>query len=307
MRREIQKKWKSNIQPPGIDDKALEIACKQFCMDICLSWRQYTREPQKKIYIQKMEYAPGSCYPKEAGARRVTGLDSFMKVILCMGKLFMGVDESIYDWAQKNYGECQPEWFCQYENLRQIDEKLHEHGRKILDTHIYYLPAKETRTENGECRNRADALKRHLGGAHKFPLCWYEQEEILALKSQNRFHSAICFSETQPDVLAVAAMKPLNAPIAQIMDSKPENEEEMIGMAGCSADSELLWQIGINVDEEYQGQGIATELVSLVKEEVIRRGKVPYYGTSESHTVSQTIAYRTGFVPAWTEVVVGKV
>ena len=41
-----------------------------------------------------------------------------------------------------------------------------------------------------------------------------------------------------------------------------------------------------------------------LKEEVIRKGKTPFYGTSESHTISQTVGLKAGFVPAWTEVFV---
>ena len=80
------------------------------------------------------------------------------------------------------------------------------------------------------------------------------------------------------------------------------HQDHMPGMAGGSADGEYLWQIGINVREEYRGKGLAAELVRSLKDEMIRRGKIPFYGTSESHTVSQTVALKAGFVPAWTAV-----
>lgn len=292
---------------PEIDNRALETAYRQFCMDISLPWQQYQSDQKKKIYIQRMEYEQGTCYPREAGARRVTGHDSFLKVVLCMGRLFMGADERIYDWTIKTCGECQPEWFCKYENLRRIDEKLHEYGRKILDTHIYYLPVKKDERMAGEGRDGAERTEWLCLKGQKFSLCWYEQEELFAFKENNRFGSAICFSKTQPDVLAVAARKPSETADVFSVGKKPENEDEMAAMAGCSADSDRLWQIGINVDKAYRGQGLAVGLVSLLKEEIFRHGKIPYYGTSESHTVSQTIAYKAGFVPAWTEVFVGKI
>ena len=52
------------------------------------------------------------------------------------------------------------------------------------------------------------------------------------------------------------------------------------------------------------GQGLGHRLVRTLKEEVLRRGKVPFYGTSESHTLSQTVGLKAGFVPAWTEIYV---
>lgn len=145
---------------------------------------------------------------------------------------------------------------------------------------------------------------------------WYEQEEILRFKESNRFTSAISFWEGQPDMLAVAAMrhKCQGAPIGtpnkeQVSDksSKDFDQSHMCAMAGASRDGEYLWQIGINVDADYAGQGLGHRLVRALKEEILRRGKIPFYGTSESHTLSQTVGLKAGFVPAWTEVSVREI
>ena len=42
-------------------------------------------------------------------------------------------------------------------------------------------------------------------------------------------------------------------------------------------------------------------LVSLLRNEILREGKVPFYGAAVSHAISQSIAVRAGFVPAWAE------
>ena len=276
-------------QSMKIDEDMLRRARKQFCLDACLDWQQYLEHPKQKVYIQKTKYAEDGSYSAGEGARRYAGTDSFFKAIMCMGQLFLTVDEQIYDWAVEQFAHCAPEWFCEYDNLRKIDEKLREYGRRISDTHIYYLPAAQaSRTPLPDEK----PLKESFPG----DFVWYEQEEILQFKEGNRFTSAICFSTTQPDVLAVAAMQPAAA--------KPFQQEHMAGMAGASEDGAYLWQIGINVVPEYAGRGLAAELVRQIKEEIIRRGKVPFYGTSESHTISQTVALKAGFVPAWTEIYV---
>ena len=77
-------------------------------------------------------------------------------------------------------------------------------------------------------------------------------------------HSAL--TKKSPDMLGVAA----------ISDGK------IIGMAGASADSPLFWQIGINVEKEAECRHIASTLVTILKEEIEKLGKVPYYGTSMS-------------------------
>ena len=43
-----------------------------------------------------------------------------------------------------------------------------------------------------------------------------------------------------------------------------------------------------------------------LKQEIIARGKVPYYGTAESHAISRNVAIGSGFLPAWCEIQVRK-
>lgn len=273
----------------SIDKEMLQTARKQFCLDTCLDWQQYLEHPNQKIFIQKTQYATSTSFPAGEGARCYAGKDSFFKAIMCMGQLFLSVDEQIYDWAVEQFGACAPEWFCEYSNLRKIDEKLGEYGREIADTHVYYLPAAIEKEEvpEGNCPRTEKEENPNLQ--------WFHQQEILSFREKNRFTSAICFSATQPDVLAVAAIKSA----VECFD-----QEAMAGMAGASEDGAYLWQIGINVVPECAGKGLAAELVRSLKNEIIRRGKVPFYGTSESHTISQTVALKAGFVPAWTEIYV---
>lgn len=305
----------------SVDKEMLQKARRQFCLDIGLDWEEYLAQPDKTCYICKTRYEGGTRFPAAVGARHYAGMDSFFKAIICMGQLFLCIDEQIYDWAVEKFADCQPEWFCDYNNLRMIDEKLQEYGRKINDTHIYFLPADEV-PEVGVPKEGAHVKAVPLDVVSSetksgFRLQWFEQEEILQWKENNEFSRAICFSPTQPDVLAVAALKDGGAEkvpeemVAELTVGGPAagnevyiSQEHMAGMSGVSEDGEFLWQIGINVRPEYAGQGLAVQLVRLLKEEILRRGKVPFYGTSESHTVSQTVGLKAGFAPAWTEIYV---
>ena len=76
---------------------------------------------------------------------------------------------------------------------------------------------------------------------------------------------------------------------------------ETAGMAGASADSPSMWQLGINVMPDAEGQGIGTGLVALLKNAVLDKGVLPYYGTALSHISSQRVAIKAGFLPAWSE------
>lgn len=115
----------------------------------------------------------------------------------------------------------------------------------------------------------------------------YNQEEILQFKDDDRFDEAFCFSEESPDVLAVAA----------IID------DEIVGMAGASADSASFWQIGINVNKNFEGRHIASGIVSILKADILQKGIVPYYGTSFSNLASQHVAAKAGFEVAWVELI----
>ena len=101
------------------------------------------------------------------------------------------------------------------------------------------------------------------------------------------YDKAFSFDEAAPDELGVAA----------ICDG------QIAGMAGASSDSPTMWQIGINVSLERRRAGIGTMLVTLLKNEILKRGYLPYYGTAFSHLASQRVALASGFLPAWAELV----
>ena len=75
----------------------------------------------------------------------------------------------------------------------------------------------------------------------------------------------------------------------------------LLGMAGATSDSDRMWQIGINVMPEAEGLGIGTMLVVAIKNEILDKNRLPFYGTAMSHIASQRVALGAGFVPAWSE------
>ncbi|HEX7064542.1 MAG TPA: GNAT family N-acetyltransferase [Bacillales bacterium] len=201
--------------------------------------------------------------------RRVYSNDGCLIKILCFcGRAIITADEQIIRWVKENLEKEDANWLFEYPKLRFIDEKLNELGHEIADIHHYYIPR---------------------AGEHEitplFEVKWFEQEDIQQFKDDERFCEALAFEETHPDVLAVAAF----------------DGDRIMGMAGASADSETMWQIGIDVIPEYRGKGVGTNLTGLLKQEILQRGKIPFYGTVESHNISKNIAINAGFVPAWAE------
>lgn len=208
------------------------------------------------------------------GSRKYTDEDEILKILIFNGKAIISADKCIKEWCIKNLSRFPGAWMFLYSNLRKIDKKLNEFGYEIDNTHHYYLPMDKEFTRNN------------------IKLKWYEKDEILKFKNDDRFDEAFAFNKNYPDVLAVAAV---------------DDKDNILGMAGASEDSKIMWQIGINVLEDEKGKGIASFIVQALKNEILNRGKVPFYGTVESHIISQKVALKSGFYPAFAEVKIRKI
>ena len=79
---------------------------------------------------------------------------------------------------------------------------------------------------------------------------------------------------------------------------------KLVGLAGCSADAEEMWQIGVDVLPEYRRKGIASALTSKLALEILKRGKIPFYCTAWSNVRSVRNAVKSGLIPAWVEMTV---
>ena len=217
------------------------------------------------------------------GARFYEGVSTFFRAILYRGDAYIMADSDIYGWAREHYERAKPEWFCRYDRLRLLDQKLMEFGYRIMDTHVYFLPSVL------EFKKRTEMLDRlHSMG---YTVKWFDRDQIESMRGWGIFPHALVYSKSQPDVIAVGAFF----------------EGGAAAMAGASQDGRYLWQIGVDVTEQHEGQGLATLLVNLLKLQICSLGKVPFYGTSESHAVSMTVAVKAGFLPAWSEIFVEKV
>ncbi|MDO5155957.1 MAG: GNAT family N-acetyltransferase [Eubacteriales bacterium] len=122
--------------------------------------------------------------------------------------------------------------------------------------------------------------------------CEYElrvlTQEDFAELYKPEWSNALCEDRKQLDVLGVGAY----------------DNDKLIGLAGCSADCDTMWQIGIDVLPEYRKQGIASALTSRLALEILNRGKVPFYCCAWSNIKSARNAIKSGFHPAWVQMTV---
>jgi GNAT superfamily N-acetyltransferase len=98
-----------------------------------------------------------------------------------------------------------------------------------------------------------------------------------------QWSNALCENRKHLDVLGVGAY----------------DGEKLIGLAGCSADCNTMYQIGVDVLPEYRRQGIASAITSRLALEILALGKVPFYCAAWCNIKSVRNAIRSGFRPAW--------
>lgn len=210
---------------------------------------------------------PSGC---KEGARSFDGEDSFLKIACFANTAIISADEALHPWIKEELLAYNPDWLFDHGTLRMIDKKLQAFGHEIRVVKDYYLPNPEVNMP-----------------APSAALKWFEQEDILQFKGDDRFGEAFIFDESAPDVLGVACC----------------DGDDIMGMAGSSADSDVLYQVGIDVLPDYRGKRLGSMLVAQIKQELLSRGKVPFYGTALSHIGSRNIAVNAGFYPGWAELV----
>lgn len=207
-------------------------------------------------------------YAPSAGRRIFQEKECFLKVAVANGKILATGKKELIDWVREKYWDSDGAWFMDMECLHSLEAGLVRFGCQVGQAHLFFIAEEKT-----------------VVNPRDYEIKIFTGEELEQFRGNDCFGEAFIFDDAPKDEIGIGAYQ----------------NEKILGMAGATSDSELMWQIGINVMPEAEGQGIGTMLVSLLKNEIIDRGKLPFYGTSMSHIVSQRVALAAGFVPAWSE------
>lgn len=209
----------------------------------------------------------------------VLGLHSKKYYKLPIGCNFISYGNNVVAAADEETYEAAKEYIKKFEfyhcfetpNMRWLNQQLEPKGLTVCFMAEYFLPDMK-RLTNLPCDYELRVLEKT------------DFEDLY----QPEWSNALCGDRKQLDVLAVGAY----------------DGNKLIGLAGCSADADEMWQIGVDVLPGYRRKGIASSLTSRLATEILARGKVPFYCCAWSNLRSVRNAVKSGLYPAWTEMTV---
>lgn len=201
-------------------------------------------------------------------ARRYLELPFFCNLVSYGNNIVASVDPRVKDFIGCYINRFPVEHCFETPDMHVLSKEFDKYDKSICFMAEYFLPD-VTQVTPLPCEYEIRIL---------------EQKDFAKLYTE-QWSNALCEKRKHLDVLAAAAF----------------DKGKMIGMAGCSADCDTMWQIGIDVLLDYRKGGVASALTSRLAMEVLELGKVPFYCAAWSNIGSVRNAIRSGFRPAWVE------
>lgn len=201
-------------------------------------------------------------------ARKYLELPFFLDLVSYGTNVVASVCGEFRDDAEKFIATREPCRCFETPDIHLLGNALKSHGMKVCFMAEYFLPDMRV------FRKRECVLETRV----------LTQEDFIDLYREE-WSNALCEKRRELDVLGVGAY----------------DKGKLVGLAGCSADCEEMWQIGVDVLPEYRNRGIASALTSSLCAEILERGKVPFYCAAWSNVRSVRNAIASGFRPAWVE------
>ena len=202
------------------------------------------------------------------GARRYLKLPFSCQIVSYGGNVVASVSPEFRGITENYINKYPIEHLFETPHLHVLNDMLMKKGQKICFMAEYFLPD-------------VDALHT-LDCPYELRILTQADFSVLYLPE---WSNALCEQRKHLDVLGVGAY----------------DGDKLIGLAGCSADCDTMWQIGIDVLPKYRRQGIASALTGRLAIEILNRGKVPFYCAAWCNVKSVRNAIKSGFRPAWVE------
>ncbi len=251
------------------NQQILKIAMAQSATDLCAAPADF--EKNENVVVMSYE---------NDGARRYLKLPFSCQLVSYGNNVVASVSPEFREITEKYINKYPVEHLFETPHLHVLNEALMEKGQKICFMAEYFLPDVDILRE----RVVEDVGKRVVEGVDPYEIRLLTQADFADLYLPE-WSNALCEKRKELDVLGVGAY----------------DGDKLVGLAGCSADCDTMWQIGIDVLPAYRKQGIASALTSRLAIEILNRGKVPFYCAAWCNVGSVRNAIKSGFRPAWVE------
>ena len=209
------------------------------------------------------------------GARRVPLPDKFLAVVTMGRGVVVSCSADRLRWARTNLKSFAPEALFYASAIARMEKYVARDHQTMFGPELRYICTQDT------------FQPYPLGGEIEVGLI--QEESIKQLYGNNRFPNALGrrYDPQRPRLLACSA----------------KHDGVIVGLAAASADSDSMWQVGLDVLPGYRNRGIGKALVSRLTEALFDIEKLPYCQTTGmSNISSRRIAISVGYRPAWVEI-----
>jgi len=215
------------------------------------------------------------CLSKElGGARRFPLPERFLAVVTMGRGVVVSCSADRLRWARTNLKSCSPEALFYALAMARMEKYVARDHQTMFGPELKYICTQDS------------FQPYHLGGELRVDLI--REERIRQIYRNNQFPNALGrrHDPQRPRLLGCSA----------------EHDGTTVGLAAASADSDSMWQVGIDMLPDYRNRGIGKALVSQLTEALFKIGKLPYYSTAISNIPSRRLAISVGYRPTWVEV-----
>lgn len=116
----------------------------------------------------------------------------------------------------------------------------------------------------------------------------YERDDISCLKPiSSKFSNSIDFDSSGKTNTCIVFCAKFN--------------NEIIGIASAAIMNDSIWEVGIDVLDDFRKQGIATYLIGKLTRLILEKNIIPIYCAASSNVLSQMVAHACNYKPCWVE------
>ncbi len=211
------------------------------------------------------------CAAPKKGARGFEIPGKFLAVVSMGRSIVVSCSANRQRWAKANLASISPDRFFFGPAIARMHDYVARAGQRMVGPDLKFICTLE------DFRRIQTNVEVELA----------EGDDVAKLYPNASFPNALGRADNPPRPTVIVALA--------------KHQGTVVGMAAAKADSDLMWQVGIDTMPAYRRTGIAKALVARLTGRILEKGRIPYYATWISNIGSQRTALSVGYSPVWAE------